>query len=235
MGLALIVFNYYKYSIGGKDLYAGAFSQFKITPGCLIRQSPLLAKDGEKYTFPGYPISVQHLSFTFKATVAAAAYVGKWAAVFIPYIEAHDNEHYKEKIANLTFMEVASMPYAKTGLTSKPLQINYRMRDKTAYCARPRELNEAIGLVIVAWDNLTRDDPTAKPTNSLFNCELELRSGTKPHVIFGPQHRVTYEASVFEPISLTDGSETLTIDEHGNKKIEKIDWSRELLDQMAIE
>lgn len=215
-------FNYYKYFVDNIHYYAGAYCQFKITPGCLLRQSPLLAVDGEKYTFPGYPVSVRYVSITIKNTAAIFEYVGKWAAVYIPYLEAHDDKHYKDKIADLSFAEVAAMPYAKTGLSKQPLRINYRMRDKSAYCSRPRQLSDAIGVVIIVWDNLTRDHPTEKPINSQFNCEIELRSGTQPHVIFGPQHRVSYASSVFEPIRLTDGNVELVVGDDGSREFHQV-------------
>lgn len=226
-----LAFNLYKLTVDSKVYYPGAYCMYKITPGCLVKQSPLLAQNGAQYSFPGHPISLKYIACVIHSTVALSSYVGKWAAVFIPFIEPHDDKHYAKYIDKLTFDEIATMPNSVTGPSYTDLRLMYRMRDRTAYCARPRELDEAIGLVIVAWDNQARDTPADKPLNSQFNCEFELTAGFQPHVIFGPQHRVNYEAGTFKPITLTDGTKAMDVTK---RKIEDIDWSHELLAQMEI-
>lgn len=87
------------------------------------------------------------------------------------------------------------------------------MRDKTAYCARPRELSEPIGVVLIVWENSAQDSDVIgnRPVNSQFNCEVELSAGFLPHAIFGPQHRIDHDASVFRPIPLTEGDKVVRI------------------------
>lgn len=196
IGLFDLAFNLYKSTMSQTDYYTGAYNMFKINPGCLVKQSPLLAPDGGKFTFPGYPISVRYLSATLHATNSLGSFIGKWAAVFIPFLEPHDSDHYKKAVDDMSFAEIAAMPHATVGPVFQDLKINYRMRDKTAYCARPRELSEYIGMMIVTWDSGARDGYTEKPANSQFNCEITLRAGFVPHVIFGPQHRQKYEAEL---------------------------------------
>lgn len=232
IGLFNLAFNLYKKVIDKADYYTGAYCSFKITPGCLVKQSPLLAKDAAKYSFPGYPISIKNISIVVHCTNKLGVSAGKWTAVFIPFLELHDNGHYTKMIENLNFDEIASMPYARTGPTYSDLRISYRMRDKTAYCARPRELTEPIGVLIVAWDIGAQDNMTSKPANSDFNCEVELYAGFMPHVIFGPQHRVTYDGNTFDPIALTDGKKVMVTHEDGRRYLEDIDWSYELVEKM---
>lgn len=232
LGIFNLGFNLYKTVYENTSYYTGAYCMFNITPGCLIKQSSLLAQDGLKYSFPGHPISVKFLSAVVHSTVSLSSYAGKWAAVFIPFRENHDHKHYEQVIEKLTFDEIASMPYAVSGPTFSDLKFSYKMRDRTAYCARPRELNEAIGLVAVAWDNAARDTNTSAPTNASFNCEMEIRAGFQPHVIFGPQHRVTYDGTVFEPICLTKGDKVMTTYHNGERRIEMIDWAADELAHM---
>lgn len=227
-----LAFNLYKLTVAAKDYYPGAYCMYKLTPGCLVKQSPLLAKNGAKFSFPGHPVSLKFISCIMHATVSMSSYVGKWTAVFIPFIENHDDSHYSDLIDKLTFDEIAAMPNAVSGPTFNDLRLMYRFKDRTAYCARPRELSEAIGLLIVAWDNQARDSPSDKPVNSQFNCEFELTAGFLPHVIFGPQHRVDYPASTFRPICLTDGTKAMDVN---SRQLEDIDWSPELLAQMDLQ
>lgn len=227
-----LAFNLFKLTVDKQDYFTGAYCIYKITPGCLVKQSPLLAQSGTNYTFPGHPVSIKFISFIIHSTASLGSYAGKWAAVFIPFLEMHDDSHYSTVITSLTFDEISAMPHAVVGPTFTDLRIMYRMRDRTAYCARPRELKESIGLVVVAWDNQARDSPDAKPLNSQFNCEFELTAGFQPHVIFGPQHRVEHAEKVFKPICLTDGTSALDI---RTKELVAIDWSSEKLATMELE
>lgn len=85
---------------------------FKVTSGSLFFQSLLLAKNGTLYSFPGYPVSVKHIGFWIINTARFQDHIGKWAAVFIPYRELHDDSHFTKVLQKLTFTEVAAMPYA---------------------------------------------------------------------------------------------------------------------------
>lgn len=82
------------------------------------------------------------------------------------------------------------MPYAKVALGSEDISINFRMRDRTSYCARPRKISEEIAVMYIVWDVSSRDSLKDTPQNSTFCCEIEMRGGCIPHTIFGPQHRI---------------------------------------------
>lgn len=121
IGLFDLAFNLLVQAFGGNNYYQGAICSFKITPGCLVFQSPLLAKNSTRYSFPGYPVSIKYINILCKTTVAMGQYIGKWAAVFIPFRELHDDSHYKT-LLSMTFAEVAAMPYAKTANTFTDLR-----------------------------------------------------------------------------------------------------------------
>ncbi|KAF5271924.1 hypothetical protein FQA39_LY07941 [Lamprigera yunnana] len=144
--------------------YIGAFAMFGVTPGSLLVNSPVLAKDTSgTFSFPSYSVKVKHLRFKLIDTTQAQERSDRWAAVFIPYREPHDANHYTTKLKDLTFAELVSMPAAVSGLCLKQLVINYRMRDLTDYCSRPRELAEEIGVVMIIWDCGNRDNFTKEP------------------------------------------------------------------------
>lgn len=203
-----LVFNLIKDVLDQTTYYRGAYCMFKLTPGSLLSQSPLLAQNGLKYSFPGYPVSIKHVTFRIINTTRFQDHIGKWAAVFIPYREIHDDSHYTKVLKDLTFVEVAAMPFAKSGICMQDLVLSFKMRDKTSYCARPRELTEAVGVVLVVWDNSATDGSVigTAPTNSTFSCEVDMRAGIVPHVIFGPQHRIDHDPADFSVPCLTDGS-----------------------------
>lgn len=184
----------------------GAFAMFGVTPANLLVNSPYLAKiDSTSYSFPGHPVSMKHLKIRLRNTTKASEFSGRWAAVFIPYREEHDSTHYEKILADLSFTETVAMPYAQSDTADKDLVISYRMRDRSAYCARPREITEEIGIIYVIWDIGSRDSFTDKLTNSSFNCEIELQGGCIPHEIFGPGHRVQFASDKFKIRSVTTG------------------------------
>lgn len=139
---------------------------------------------------------------------------GRWAAVFIPYREIHDANHYVSVIKDLTFPEVAAMPYAKTAAGHQDLFLSFRMRDRSMYCARPREITEEIGLVFVIWDTTARDTFSSAIVNATFNCEIEISGGCVPHIIFGPKHRVAFLPEKFKLRSITSGDEVRVHEEN---------------------
>lgn len=207
--------------IAEKNYYTGAQSVIGVSPAALLSNSPLLAKVQNGYSFPGFPVSVTYISFRIKNTTKLSEHSGRWAAVFIPYREVHDASHYK-KLMNITYPELCAMPYSKSGAATTDLIITYRMRDKTNYCARPREITEEIGLLTVVWDSTARDGQlvTKAFTNNDFNCEIEIVGGCRPHVIFGPQHRNTYNETQFALRSITSGKEVRL--HHENGHIERV-------------
>lgn len=210
IGIFDVSFNFIKSVMGGVDYYNGAYAMFLIRAGSLMMNSPLMAGNATNLSFPGYPISVRWLRLRLRNTSSNAERAGRWAAVFIPFREMHDPTHYEKVLKNgVTFEEVSSMPYARVSDARVDLNINFAMRDKTMYCARPRELTEGLGVVIVCWDTGSRDDFSKHVTNSMFNCEIELEAGCIPHPIFGPRHRVTFVAKEIDISSITDGTSVL--------------------------
>ncbi|KAF5292488.1 hypothetical protein FQA39_LY14035 [Lamprigera yunnana] len=172
-GIFDLVFNYIIASLSQVKNYIGAFAMFGVTPGSLLVNSPLLAKDTSgTFSFPSYPVKVKHLRLKLIDTTQAQERSGRWAAVFIPYREPHDANHYTTKLKDLTFAELVSMPAAVSGPCLKQLVINYRMRDLTDYCSRPRELAEEIGVVMIIWDCGNRDNFTKEPKKySIYSME----------------------------------------------------------------
>lgn len=202
-----VVFNLISRAINQTNNYVGAYAMFGVQAGALLINSPLLAPDSNgKYTFPGYPVRVKYINFILRDTTQAQERSGRWAAVFVPYREEHDSGHYANKLASLTYQELAAMPYAVSGTCLKPLRLSFRMRDPSDYCSRPRELAEELGVVMIIWDTGSRDDFTKKMDNTSFNCEIDVTGGCVPHVIFGPTHRVSYPADTFKIRSLTSGA-----------------------------
>lgn len=212
-----IAFNLVKTVLAQKNYYNGAYAMFKITPGCLVANSPLLAKIDGGYSFPGYPISIKWLRVHLRNTTRNAERAGRWSAVLIPFREVHDDKHYGDVIKRLTFEEASVMPYAKVADARRDITLFFRMRDRTMYCARPRELNEPIAVVVVFWDVGSRDNIMEAPTNSAFNCELEFTAMSLPHVTFGPQHRIAYKDDVFKVPCLTTGDDVLVIDKDNDE------------------
>lgn len=198
-------FNLIISTLATNNYYRGAYSMFGITPAALLVNSPLLAQTNGGLSFPGYPVSMKWLKFRITSTTKNAEKSGRWAAVYIPYIELHDADHYTKVIKDLTYAEVVSMPHSKSGTANKDLHIMYRMNDKTAYCARPREITEDIGLLYIIWDTSSSDSFANAPVNSVFNCEIEVQGGCVPHVIFGPTHRTEYALEKFKLHAITQG------------------------------
>lgn len=204
-----LVFNFINQLIKGINNYTGAYGMFGVSAGAFLINSPLLAKDTSgKYTFPGYPVKIKHLSFVLRDTTQAQERSGRWAAVFIPYREEHDKNHYSVALSKLSYAEVAAMPYSVSGNCLKPLKLTYRMRNSAVYCARPRELKEEIGVVMIIWDTASRSVFSNKPDNTSFNCEIEVTGGCVPHIILGPNHPVSYDEATFQIRQLTDGKVT---------------------------
>lgn len=200
-----MAFNLISTVLNTVKLYNGAYATALVTPGTLVANSPLLAQVSSGYSFPGYPISVTWINIKIRNTTQLSEKSGRWAAVFIPFVELHDAKHYTTALKDFTFREVAAMPYARTATASQDLRLTYKMRDKSAYCSRPRELNEALGLFHVIWDV---NPETTELSATAFSCELEIAAGCRPHVIFGPTHRISFSADTFKVKALTDGTLT---------------------------
>lgn len=225
-GLFDVTFNLIKSIISNVSYFHGAYAMFSIRVGALMINSPLMAVNTTNLSFPGYPVSTRWLNIKIRNTTTNNERGGRWAAVFIPFREMHDSKHYTEVLTNgVTFEEVSSMPYSRVSDARKDILIKFVMRDKTMYCARPRELSESLGIVIVVWDTGSRDSFEKETTNSMFNCEFELEAGCLPHPIFGPSHRVNYIKSDIDIKSITDGKQTLTIhrDNNNTKSLEPRD------------
>jgi hypothetical protein len=211
-GLFDFVFNLVNNVLSGKTYNVGAFAMFGLSPANLLFNSPYLAKDSSgSYTFPGYPVSMKFIQLRIKNTTKTSEHSGRWAAVIIPYREEHDSKHYVTILKDLTFSETAAMPHAKTASADKDITLTFKMRDRTSYCARPREISEEIAVVYVIWDVSSRDNLNTKVTDSMFSCEIEMRGGCIPHTIFGPSHRVSYTSDTFAMRSITTGQ---TVREH---------------------
>lgn len=204
-----LVFNLVSQALGKVNYYTGAYGMFGVSAGAFLVNSPLLAKDSAgKFSFPGYPVKVKYLNFKLRDTTQAQERSGRWAAVFIPYREEHDRSHYSKILSALSYSEVAAMPYAVSGSCLNPLRISFRMRDPSDFCARPRELSEKVGVVMVIWDTGSRSDFKSKPDNISFNCEIEVSGGCVPHILFRPTHRALYDANVFKIRQITTGTVT---------------------------
>lgn len=201
-----IVFNIIATVIGGSKYYTGAYAMFGISPASLLYNSPLLARDSNGgYTYPGHPVSITDMAFRLTSTTQSSERAGKWAAVMIPYREEHDKSHYNDVLSTLTFDDVVAMPTSCSGLTTQPLSLRHQMRDKSAYCARPRELTEEIAILFAIWQEPSHIKSSDNFTRSDFNCEVESLVGCKPHVLFGPRHRVPFTDNDFKLRSLTNG------------------------------
>lgn len=197
-----IMFSIITWTVGQTTVQAGAYAAFEITPGSVLKYSPLLAEDSNgQFSFPGHPVRMRSLSMKVCPTSKLSERQGKWAAVFIPYRELHDSTHYTT-ISKLDFVDVAAMPHAVTHTANRPIQINFKFRNQSEYCSRPRELKEAIGLLYIVWDSSSRANPTEGIDGGLFGCEIELVGECQPYTIFGATHRVKFNPKVFEPPAL---------------------------------
>lgn len=193
-------------SILTSKTYVGSICAFELTPGSLLRESPLLAKiDSNNYSFPSRPIKVKNISIRITNTTAFGQRIGKWAAVYVPYREEHDAEKYSKNLKTLTYGEICQMPYARSGNCSQDLVLNFRNRNLADYCSRARELSEAIGALVVVWENYDRNESDYKTafTNTDFSCEFELSGIVEPLVVYGPAHRSEYAKEVFQPKKIT--------------------------------
>lgn len=215
-----MIFDYVASSIstasGNKTLISGAFGMFTVKPATFMKNSPLLASTEGGLSFPGHPVSVKRIEIRFTNTSNRSERAGRWAAVIVPYREPHDSKHYVSKIKDLTFDEICSMPKSVSRRADQPIILTYVMSDKTAYCARPRELTEDIAVVLVVWDQPGRARPESGYTNTEFNCEIELKASILSHPIFGPTHRTVFTNSTFELTTFTKG---LTRIHHPNGSI----------------
>lgn len=224
-----VLFNLIVWTIGKTSYGVGAYAMFGVGPGALLKNSPLVAKDtGGKFSIPGHPVSMKWISFKIRNTTKMSEHSGRWAAVFIPYRELHDKTHYQSLMANMSFTDIAAMPYAKVAIGDQDIFLMYRMKDRTAYCARPREVDEEIGIVFIAWDNSSRNATviTSALENSDFNCEIEMNGGCVPHVIFGPNHRVLRSVSDFEVRSVTQAE--VRLHKQGRVELISLDEYRRL-------
>lgn len=210
-----VVFNLIYKTIATVNNNTGAFAMFGVTPGCMMLNSPYLAVNGAKYSFPGHPVSMKYINVVLRNTTKRSEFSGRWAAVLIPYREGTDKTSYQSILKDLTFAQTVAMPYARSATADRDMSLCFRMRDKTNFCARPRQLTDEIAVVYVIWDTAARDSFVDKLTNSSFNCEIELHGGCIPHEIFGPQHRVDFDSDAFKIRSITDGSTVRVHDEGG--------------------
>lgn len=200
--------------------YVGCICSFELTPGSLLKESPLLAQLTQNtYSFPAIPVKVRHIKIRVTCTTRMDNRMGKWAAVYIPYRELHDAGKYSETVKNLTFAELCQMPNARSGNCSQDLVINFRARDRSDYCARARELTEPIGILTVAWENYDRTETEYEKAfdNTDFSCEFEISGTVDPLVVFGPSHRSKFASSTFEPKPVTTSDKALTILNDGRR------------------
>lgn len=216
-----MLFNYVISALSNANYYTGAYGMFEITPASILYNSPLLAKTDGGYSFPGYPVSVKYLTMRIRNTTRRSEHSGKWAAVLIPYREEHDSKHY-ETLQSLTFDEMCSMPHAVNSTADKDLVLSYKMRNKIEYCARPREITEPIAVVMIQWDQRVRPDLTKQPTASDFTCEIEVKGGCVPHVLFGPRHRSSYDDKDFNIKAITKGIARVH-DQEGNVTFQRLE------------
>lgn len=215
------LFNLIAKSISRVNYYTGVYSIFEITPGSMLANSPLLAKDGTNYSFPGYPVNIRYLRLKLKNTTSLSEHSGRWTAVFIPYREQHDPSHIKDNLKKMTYHEVSAMPHSVTNEASKDISLYFKMRNNSDYCSRPRELGEPFGVVLIIWDtSLSKDLITSPISNSTFNCEIAMEGGISPNVIFGPTHRTNYDSSVFTVKQITDGA-TVRVEGSGPPQFEE--------------
>lgn len=220
-------FNLIAKTLANNKYMTGAYGIFGITPGSLLVNSPLLAKIATGFSFPSHPVKMQFIKISVVNTAPVAARTGRWAAVYIPYREVHDSKHY-ESVKDFTFNEVCAMPHSKSGPVTSPLTFNYRMRDKTDYCARPREITEEIGLFLVIWDSNSAN-PTAAFDNSSFNCEVEISGRCTPHVIFGPAHRVNFLETDLDIKARTKGDSVRIHHECGRVELKSLTGDFEMM------
>lgn len=202
-----IFFNIISFLNGATREYRGAYAMFTIDAACMLKDSPLAAniKSTKQISFPAYSVKMKWLNIHLVNTTANSERSGRWAAVFFPYRELHDSRKFSTLLKDLTFQEVSSLPYSRVASCRDSIGINFRMRDPTMYCAQPREITEDLGVVFVIWDG-NNDSPTALPPSSAFNCELELKAGMKPLMLFGPNRRQEYKEIEFDMHCITDGS-----------------------------
>lgn len=187
-------------------LYVGSICAFELTPGSLLHESPLLAKvDANNYSFPSRPIKVKNITIRITNTTAFGQRLGKWAAVYVPYREEHDAEKYSGELKTLSYSQICQMPYARSGNCSQDLVLSFRNRNIADYCSRARELSEAIGALVVVWENYDRNEADYKTafTNTDFSCEFELSGVVEPLVVYGPNHRTSFAKEVFQPKKIT--------------------------------
>lgn len=217
-----VAFDYIAKVLSTKTYNVGSYCMFTLSPADLLYNSPLLAQNGSNFTFPGYPVSVKWISLKLICTTQNSERSGRWAAVLIPYRELHDASHYKQVLNSLTYDEVAAMPHSKSAPVRQNITLTFTMRDKTMYCARPREISEDIAVVLVVWDTGARSTFTSLPDNTVFNCEIAAQGGILPHPIFGPRHRVSYNASIFAINSITKGNQKRIHYEDGRIEFEEL-------------
>lgn len=184
-------------TLSSASYYAGAYCCLTITPGALVSSSPLLARTSDTgYNFPGHPVSLRFLNIQIRNVTKWSSHGGQWGAVFVPYRELHDEGKYVEQLKSTSFSELSQMPHARVRPASMDINIRFPMKDKTLYCARPRELDEGIGVLLVIWDS-AQTPTNEKPTSADFTCEVTLEAGVQHHTVFGPTHRQNFEPSVF--------------------------------------
>lgn len=193
--------------------YIGANCVFKITPGTLLKNSPLAAEVANGISFPAFPVKVANFTLRISNTTAMANKVGKWAAVYIPFREEHDNNKYDKKLTQLSYSQLCELPFAKSGNCNQDLVLTWKGRDRSDYCNRARELNEPIGIIAIVWSCCDRNDSEYKNafTNTDFSCDLSLSGTVHPMITLGAQSREIYPTSSFEPFNVTKSSNTLYI------------------------
>lgn len=102
LGLVDIAFNFFAVQYENKTFQRGAYAMFSITPALLLKESPLLAPQADGgYSLPGHPVQMISLALHLRNTAAASERSGQWAAVFIPFREIHDSQHYTRKAVGL--------------------------------------------------------------------------------------------------------------------------------------
>lgn len=184
-------------TLAGTSYYAGAYCCLTITPGALVSSSPLLAKTSDTgYNFPGHPVSLRFINIQIRNVSKWSSQGGQWGAVFVPFREMHDEGKYITQLKSTSFSELSQMPHSRVRPATMDIQIRFPMRDRTLYCARPRELHEGIGVLLVIWDS-AQAPTNEQPTSADFTCEVTLESGVQHHTVFGPTHRQNYDPKIF--------------------------------------
>lgn len=171
----------------------GLGAAFAVPLSSIIENTPILAKhhDGNHVQlFTNFTHGqLLNIRITVRPIGELAHRQGNLALAFIPYTTQESGRYYDSHVDIPTLQDVLLVPGAVQGSGTRTLSVNYRARG-LQYCNMPHPLNTEIGLVLIGYQDLSRNKGTDFGAED-FGAEIIISGAVK---LSNPLPHVGYEA-----------------------------------------